>query len=287
MTKPSSTPEEEKTVPLSQRMHKQTKNVHDKSDRLVNLKLGMVLTSKELYAEAISLFWPIYDTLESLLEERHKDHQQLKLLLPLLPLIRRGPKFEQDMEALLGGDKELAQKLVQRRCPQTDSKNGNKTVYSPPELQAYIDNLHRLSEENPLALLAYVYAMYGAIMAGGFIIKRMVRRAFSLKTNEGVHIFEVEVEGSGFANVKALRNEMKRILNEDMNLSKEQEDLILAESPQVFVRNNALVATVQDTFVFARATQDCIRFLALVVIAPLLVVVMAVYLARSSGSTTV
>jgi heme oxygenase len=104
----TTTPEEElENVPLSQRMSQQTKNVHDQSDRLVNLKLAMVLTSKELYAEAISLFWPIYAELESLLE-RHKDHPQLRLYFPLLQVLRRAPKFEQDMAALLGSQ-ELAQ----------------------------------------------------------------------------------------------------------------------------------------------------------------------------------
>ncbi len=66
-----------------------------------------------------------------------------------------------------------------------------------------------------------------------------------------------------------------------MTLSKDHERLILNESPQVFARNNALVATVKDTSVFATATQECIRYMGLVLSVPLLIVILAVYLARS------
>jgi hypothetical protein len=100
-------------------------------------------------------------------------------------------------------------------------------------------------------LLAYVHAMYGAILAGYAIIKRMAKRSFSLITNEGVTMFEIELDNSSvFDTVKA-------------------------------VRNNALVATVKDTSVFATATQECIRYMGLVLSVPLLIVILAVYLARS------
>jgi len=251
---------EGKDLSLSQRMVKSTKNVHDKSDRLVNLKLAMVLTSKELYAEAISLFWPIYRELESLLEE-NKEHKQLKMLLPLLETLRRAPMFEEDIKSMLGGSEELAVELQNRRC--TTDENG-KQIYTPPELQAYIDNLHQLSKENPVVLVAYIYAMYGAIMAGGSIIQRTVKRAFSLKSDKGVEIFNVDLQGTSFSNIKAFRNEMKRILDEYMKLTPEQEEAVLKEAPMVFVRNNALVATVKDTTVFASAMTNLYRYLIII-----------------------
>jgi heme oxygenase len=100
---------------LTERMRHANKVLHDKSDRLVNLKLSLVITSKPLYAEAISLFWPIYVELETLME-KHKDHKHLKLLHPMLSVLRRGERFEEDMKSLLGSD-DLATKLMQRRSP--------------------------------------------------------------------------------------------------------------------------------------------------------------------------
>jgi heme oxygenase len=272
---------EGKELPLSQRMVRRTKNVHDKSDRLVNLKLAMVLTSKDLYAEAISLFWPIYRELESLLEE-NKEHEQLKMLLPLLETLRRAPMFEEDMKSMLGGNEELAVELQNRRC-RTD-ENG-KHMYEPPELQAYIDNLHQLSKENPIALVAYIYAMYGAIMAGGSMIQRTVKRAFSLKSDKGVEMFDVELQGTGYSNIKAFRNEMKRILDEDMKLTPEQEEAVMKEAPMVFVRNNALVATVKDTPVFASVMTNCYRYLIILPSIVVGVVAILAYYKRSSISS--
>lgn len=253
---------------LTQRMRHATKEVHAQSDRLVNLKLSMVLTSKHLYAEAISLFWPIYAELEAILE-KHKDHKQLGLLYPILPILRRGSRFEEDMKSLLGGE-DLVRALIQRRV----TKNEEKRVYSPPELQAYIDHLHDLSNDNPVALVAYVYSMYSAIMAGGAIIKRMVKRAYSIKTEEGVQIFIIDVDAN-FPNSKTVSNEMKRIINAEMEISEEEKELILKESSQVFVQNNALVATVKDTAIFATATKDCLRFFGSIVVS-LLVVLIAI-----------
>ncbi|KAL3937337.1 MAG: hypothetical protein SGBAC_007546 [Bacillariaceae sp.] len=237
----------EKT-PMTQRMRKATHEDHDKSDKLVNLKLTMVITSQPLYAEAISLFWPIYRELESLME-KHKDDSRLSAIYPLLPLLTRTARFEKDMTSLLEQDETAAALLKARRIRTEDGRE----VFSPPELQSYIDHLRKLSEEQPILLIPYIYSMFGAILAGGTVIKRMVKRAFSLKTDKGVEMFVISLEGSTYKNVKEFRNDMKSKLDDDMKLTEKEEQLILMEAPQVFVRNNALVATVEDTEVFSNA----------------------------------
>ena len=94
-------------------------------------------------------------------------------------------------------------------------------------------------------------------------------------------MFNMDLEGTGFDNVKAFRNEMKRILDEDMKLSPEDEEAILRESPRVFVRNSALVATVQDTPVFETAWSNCCRNMALV--PAVLVAVLGILMYFSQG----
>lgn len=217
---------------------------------MVNLKLAMVLTSKPLYAEAISLFWPIYRELETLLMEEHKDHPELKLLLPLLSILRRSELFEKDMLSMLGNDENKKNLLKARRIKQEED---GKDIFSPPQLQAYIDHLRKLSKEQPILLIPYIYSMYGAIMAGGSMIKRMVKLAFSLKKNDnkGVEMLTISLEGTSFKNIAEFRKNMKQILDEHMELTKDQEEVILCEAPEVFKRNNALVATAKDTKVFA------------------------------------
>ena len=140
----SSAAQSETKMSLTEKMKVKTKNAHDTSDRMVNMKLALVLTSKELYAEAISLFWPVYRELESLLE-KHKRHPQLKHFYLHLETLRRSHLFEKDMAALLG-DEAKAEELKQRRIIRSD--NGKKEFFDPPELQKYIDNLRELSQRS-------------------------------------------------------------------------------------------------------------------------------------------
>jgi heme oxygenase len=252
---------------LTERMRQASKDQHDQSDKLVNVKLALVLTSKALYAEAISLFLPIYAELEALMEI-HKTHPQLGCLYQLLPVLRRAPLFEKDMTALLVGsannkDEGVAADLKRRRITVDD--NGIET-FSPPELQRYITHLRKLSKEDPLLLLPYIYSMYSAILAGGAIIKRMVKTTFSLKTDAGVEMFLMSFSSKeevsqqqqqqqpqpqpGFSNRAEFRTAFRRIINDDMEISESDQVRIVEEAPRVFARNNALVATARDTDAF-------------------------------------
>mgnify|MGYP002784496858 CR=1 FL=1 len=243
---------------LTQRMRDRSRDLHDKSNKLVNLKLALVLTSKPLYAEAISLFWPIYRELELILE-KHKEHAQLRNLHDLLPLLRRAPVFELDMTSLLES-KSSADLLMARRISTRDGQE----QFSPPELQDYINHLRMLSEKDPILLIPYYSSMYGAIFAGGSIIKRMAKRAFSLKNDEGLEIFNISIQDSRFENVNEIRNEMKRRIDELMEISEKDQDRIVQESPQVFMRNNALIATAQDSDVFKEVWSKCRQYLLLI-----------------------
>ena len=160
---------------LTERMRAGTKQVHDVSDRLVNLKLAFVLTDRRLYAEAIALFAPIYQKLEAAIA-RHKGHPQLRHLAPLLEDISRTPGFESDLHFHLGNAEEVSE-LKRRQA------EGN-----PTELQRYLRHLDELEAEDPALLAAFVYHMYMAIFAGGFIIKKMVRRAMGLAGDDGVRL---------------------------------------------------------------------------------------------------
>jgi len=281
---PADEKEDEVALLLTDRMRVRTKQIHDKSDKLVNLKLGMVLTSKDLYAEAISLFWPIYHEMETLLET-HKHHPQLGLFHPYLEILRRAPNFERDMEFMLRDSTTTTMKELRQRRRRKMNTTNEEDEFSPPELQDYIDNLRRLSDENPIVLVAYVHHMYGAIMAGGFMIKKMVQRVFSLQkdgNSDGVQAFEVDLtnDTKKFTTVKGLRKEMNRIINEEMKLTPQQEEAILKESPSVFVRNNALVATAKETPAFQKATTRVIRLCLMVVVVPLLAVTSVLLISR-------
>lgn len=245
---------------LTEKMRRATKDKHDQSDRLVTIKLGLILTSKPLYAEAISLFWPIYMELESALE-LHRDHPQLGCLNELLPVLRRGRLFEKDINYWMGDAMSAADLMARRRRTQVEGGGTGIAQYSPPELQAYIDHLRTLSKEDPLLLVPYIYSMYSAILAGGAIIKRTVKTAFALKTEAGVEMFHMSLVGSSFSNIAEFRAAFKQKLNVEMTISEIDQDRLVQEAPQVFARNNALVATAQDTEAFRSVWATCQRYL--------------------------
>ena len=54
------------------------------------------------------------------------------------------------------------------------------------------------------------------------------------------------------ASSKAVRKQLKLVINHDMAFTEDQEARIIEESARVFALNNALVATVQHTGAFSR-----------------------------------
>jgi len=224
------------------RMRESTKRVHDHSTE--QLKLGLILTSKPLYAETLSLFLPIYAFLEEALE-RNKDHPQLGLLYPLLPELERAPGFEKDVEFYRGKDV-----IIEKSVP----------------VEEYVAYLKELEETSPVALLAWYYHMYMAIFAGGFIIKKTVMKTMRLSSEEGVQAFVFETPPN------RVRDNLKQIFN-DMNLSAAQEEIVIREGPKVFMRNDALMENLRGGVAFRNAEADCCRFITQVTVAVVIVLV--------------
>jgi heme oxygenase len=260
---------------LTERINRATKSVHEVSGKSINWKLSLILTSRSCYAEAISLFWIVYQEIEALYEKHQMDHPALRKLQPVAPIFQRASKFRDDILFMMPTPAE-AEELMNRRGRVADPPgaggeatggkdigSGNRSsrattmLYTPPELQAYVDRLHRVADSNPIQLIAYMYAMYGAITGGGVAIQKMVQRTFGLPrpSKVGVQIFELDLDGTPFQSGKEAWTEFKRILDEDIQLNESDIQLILAEAPQVFIGNNALVGTVQDTRAFRMAAR--------------------------------
>lgn len=80
-----------------------------------------------------------------------------------------------------------------------------------------------------------------------------------LTSNQGVEAYCFDGKS------KQIRGAFKLIFN-SMNLTKEQQDVILKEGPQVFVRNDALMDDLRGSIVFKNAEADCCRFVTKVTI---------------------
>lgn len=257
---------------LTDRMRKFSKDDHNKSDKLVNLKLVFVLTSRKLYGESLALFAPVYEKIETLLESKAKSNEQLNELYHVCKDLRRYPGFKKDIEYYLG-----------RSTNTTVEMDGD---HSNQALTDYLDHLDGLVEEDPVILTTYVYHMYMAILAGGFIIRKMVQKAFSLPTNngnfDGVNCFEFDINTS----CREIRKNLKGCVNEKMKFTERQEKRILEESKILFQMNNCLVSTVNRSNTMKEVSNLFIkRFLQASIPLIVSIVVSKMYFSSSREST--
>jgi heme oxygenase len=83
----------------------------------------------------------------------------------------------------------------------------------PPAFHAYISRLTHLVEEEPRRLLAHSYIRYMGDLSGGQVIKRNIRKAYSLVGEQGTTFYEFGAIGSeGESNPSAANmGEVKRI----------------------------------------------------------------------------
>lgn len=128
-------------------------------------------------------------------------------------------------------------------------------------------------------LIAYLYAMNGAITGGGVAIQKMVQKTFGLNSKEGVQLFELNLQDTlSYTSGREAWKDFKRVLDEEVvqQLSDEDVALILKEAPKVFEGNNALVATVQRTRAFGKAAVDCTRRIGVVLAVTVAVIAVGV-----------
>lgn len=225
-------------TPLTERMRKSSRQVHDKSDKLVNWKLSLVLTSRPLYGEALALFAPIYSRIEANLD-KHTDHPQLgKIVQHYLPVLRRAGAMEADMGFYLS-----AEQMEDIRTRQAQGQ--------PPELSAYLARLDEVCQKDPVLLLAYAYHMYLALFAGGAQISKLVSKVFGVKDGKGVQTFCFP--GLDGSKKTSFRIDFKAHINNEISVSEEEVNRLLEEGTRVFAQNNAVVATIQGSRTFATA----------------------------------
>ncbi|KAL3670354.1 hypothetical protein V7S43_004664 [Phytophthora oleae] len=202
-------------TPLTEQMRAATREIHNVSDTLVNLKLVVALTDKQLYGRALMLFYYVYAQLESAIE-KHKDHEAFKGLYESLPEIARADGISKDLRFYLGEDW--------------------STKFQPTQaVQDYVTHLKELGEKDPVLVLPYCYHMYMAMLAGGMMIKKLVKRSFAPPEGEGLNCFAFDVKSN-----KALRNVIKDKINAVPH-DEETTKLILAESMTCFKMNNQVV----------------------------------------------
>ncbi|GAB9472160.1 Serrate RNA effector molecule [Globisporangium polare] len=206
---------------LTDEMRAATRQVHDISDKLVNVKLLIALTNNELYGRSVLLFYCVYAQLEASIEAC-KEHESLRELHQLLPQFARADKIAKDLKFFLGED-------------------WSDKFKPTPAALAYVKHLKELEKKNPTLLLSYFYHMYTALLAGGQMIKKVVKKSFDPPEGEGLNTFDFESKSR-----MALRSALKDKVN-SVTMDDATKQLVLAESLKCFKMNNDIVRSIEGS----------------------------------------
>jgi heme oxygenase len=208
---------------FSSELTAKTQDIHDQSDRLINLKLAAVLTDTKLWAEAIAEFYVVFKTIEEGLI-RCKDHAHVGPLLEAVGGAFRTKAFERDLQFYLGDD-------------------WKSHVSSSTYAKEYCSRIEYVIANEPTLLVAYVHSMYLALLAGGQIIKRIVKKTLGLTDEQGLDLFNFDA---------VERTELRRSIKatiDGLQLSRQQKDAIIEEKIRVFRMNNAIANNIQTSWV--------------------------------------
>jgi len=119
---------------FSSELRNKTKDVHDKSDRLINLKLVVVLTDTKLYAEAIAEFYFVFRTIEECIDRLKEDPRIQQFYIKEM---FRKEAFERDLEYFLG-------------------PGWSENIRPSIPAQAYCDRIYEIADTDPALLIASV-----------------------------------------------------------------------------------------------------------------------------------
>jgi len=224
---------------FSDELRLKSKNIHDKSDKLVNLKLAIALTDLKLYGLVLKDFYHIFKTIEDQVAKHQTNEKIAELWMPELS---RKEAFEKDLEYYLGIN----------WCQFEPSKVVND----------YVSHIYTVTDDEPELLIAYIHTMYLAILSGGYIIKKLVIRTLGIDGSHGISSLEIPSNVSRLE----LKNHIKNCINK-MELDRSLKDRIIQEKIWIFKQNNAIVSCVKPTLKSgARLFKLCFMFLILILL---------------------
>jgi len=205
---------------FSQEMREITRSIHNKSDTMVNLKLGVTMSDDSVWAEGLLVFYEIFKFLEEALE-RHKDSLIGDLLIPGMA---RTAAFEADLDHFLG-----------------EWRDGY-TVR--PEVDNYLQHLRKVEDENPYLLIAYIYHLYMGLFSGGQVLR--AKRFLSLSSVDKEEVLGNSVTAYDKVSIGSLKKDLKAAINGlTDNLDQETRQAILEEGINVFKMNNTIISSVK------------------------------------------
>lgn len=94
-------------------------------------------------------------------------------------------------------------------------------------------------KHNIVSSCSYTHSMYLALLAGGMMLKKVIKKTLGLSGKEGLAVFDMDVTGK-----TDLRKEFKARIN-NLELSRDKKEKIIEEKQRCFKMNNSLANNVK------------------------------------------
>ncbi len=141
---------------------------------------------RDIYAQLLLRLHPVYRTIEECMEV-HRDHPSLAPLYR--PELHRSAALSADLRFFLGN-------TIHGEAPSRAAAR-------------YVSRIRKVSDDEPLLLIAHAYTRYLGDLSGGQVVARRLRVAFGLDSDNGLAFYQFPA----IPDADAYKREYRRILS--------------------------------------------------------------------------
>lgn len=222
---------------LGNRINKDTRQLHNKIDKMMTLKLALALRDPKIYRQGLQSFYHVFATIERCLYKQFEADNEWSDILKKIwkPEIARSKKAEQDLLFYYDDDKSKFEHPIMS------------------EQIKFSKHIEQVTDEKPYLLLAYMHVMYLALFAGGRIMRSSISKALGLfPQKDGLKHEEIVKMGANFFTFDVADENLLRIIYKRdyeiltrSNLTEDQKLEIIAESQYIFQQNGNCVSELE------------------------------------------
>uniref|UniRef100_A0A069DRB2 Heme oxygenase n=1 Tax=Panstrongylus megistus TaxID=65343 RepID=A0A069DRB2_9HEMI len=214
---------ESENVPFNKILRNETRDIHSISDALVNAKLAIAFSDRDVWAEGLLVFYEIF----RFLEQSMSANKETNLSKMYVNGMERTSAFEEDLKYYLGDD-------------------WKKNYIIRESVGKYLSHLKELESTNPDLLIAYVYHLYMGLLSGGQILRKKREIGKRLLINKNSNSKGNAVTDFGTINIRDLKQKIVNNINLIADSLDEDTKLnIIAESRIVFKLNNEIISSIE------------------------------------------
>ena len=207
---------------LASQLREGTKQSHTMAENTAYMKCFLKgIVEREPFRKLLANLYFVYSTLEAELL-RHRDHPVVGLIY--FPELNRQASLEKDL-AFYYGD------------------NWQEQITPSEAGKTYVARLQEIANSEPALLVAHAYVRYLGDLSGGQGLKRIVRSALDLPSEQGTRFYEFAAFDSMGA-IKEFKGKYRDTLN-SLPVDKELMAKIVAEANNAFTLNRDVMQALE------------------------------------------